>query len=343
MSFWSRWFGKARSGEAVPEEPEASFDQALGATVPRYTHMERDGTALDPVLSDSGSGVVRPASERFPDRHREWAAIRSPWDRRGVLFSVLDDLLGSTLAPWQFAERLTEDRRPHEALHTLDAASRTTSVLDARVCAASARALICLERFDEALEEAQQGLAIAPQGRRLRLLAADARHLLGGFDDAHAVYRAMMSEARSLRASPRAIFEQLFAFEHGALRSPVVALGAATRMPALWPLIEDEFYWSPYVRANHAYQLARGDESMRGFAKLVALIREMPWLAEATLNCMQLFESLDPGGKAGLCAADREDMRRAIQDNGWSMAKLHPLEPIEFDIAAELRRLAAAR
>jgi hypothetical protein len=45
----------------------------------------------------------------------------------------------------------------------------------------------------------------------------------------------------------------------------------------------------------------------------------------------------------GLCPEDREHMERAIQDNGWSMAKLHPLEPINFDIAEELRRLAAAR
>jgi tetratricopeptide (TPR) repeat protein len=260
-----------------------------------------------------------------------------------VLFSVLDDLLGDTLAPWQRAERLIEDRRPLEALEALGAGRGSTSVPDARVCAASARALTCLERFDDALEHARQGLAIAPQDRRLRILAADARHLRGEFDEAHAVYRAVMSEVRLRDASPRTIFELLFAFESGVLRSPVVALGAATRMPELWSSIEDEFYWSPHVRAHHAYQLARGGESMRAFAKLVALIREMPWLAEATLNCMQLLEALDPGGTTGLCPEDREHMERAIQDNGWSMAKLHPLEPINFDIAEELRRLAAAR
>jgi hypothetical protein len=92
MGFWSRWFGKPRGGGAASADSPVSFDAALRAAVPRYTCMERDGTALAPLLRDPATGVVQPASERFLDRCREWAAIRSPWDRRGVLFSALDDL-----------------------------------------------------------------------------------------------------------------------------------------------------------------------------------------------------------------------------------------------------------
>jgi len=340
MGFWTRWFGNTRRAKALALDPAASFDQELRAAVPRYSCMARDAAALDPLLRDPRTGDLRPASQRFPELYREWAEIRSPWDRRGVLFNALDELLGDTIAPWQRAERLIEDRRPREALEEIEEIeARAAGDRDAPLCRASARALICLEQFEAALEAAQRGLAIAPQDRSLRILAADAQHFLGRHDAAHAIYETVLSETGAHHASPETVFQQLFAFETGALRSPIVALSAALKMPALWPSIEDEFYWSPHVRAQHAYQMARGNQVMRGFAKLVALLREMPWLADATLNCMQIFEALDPGGKNELCAEDRERMVRAIQANGWSIAQLHPLEPIEFNLAEE-RHLA---
>jgi hypothetical protein len=78
---------------------------------------------------------------------------------------------------------------------------------------------------------------------------------------------------------------------------------------------------------------------MRAFSKLMALVQEMPWLEEATLNCMQLLTAFDPDGSRGLCPDDRQRLTKIIQERGWSISDLKPLEPIPFDIGAERRRL----
>jgi hypothetical protein len=169
--------------------------------------------------------------------------------------------------------------------------------------------------------------------------------MLGNVDEAHAVYEGMLPPTlfASKGNEVRAVFDQLFSFGHGVVRSPIFAfsiLAAGDKFAQeLWPLVEDEFYWSPYFRAQHAYDLARGGDSMRAFSKLMVLVQEMPWLAEATLNCMQFLVAFDPDGSRGLCPEDRQRMEKTIEERGWSMKNLKPLEPIPFDIGAERRRL----
>jgi hypothetical protein len=340
MGLWSALFGKdGQKQDQPPQEPKILFDSALRQAVAHYSSGESSEGALEAVLPP------QTASERFPAQFAEWTGVRSPWDRRGILFGLLDELIGNTLAPWQRAERFTEDRRPREAAEALHADAAGPAVSDPRFCAAYAKTLLCLDQPDEAVVWARRGLDAAGANGRLRVLVADAQHMLGNVDEAHAVYEGMLPPTlfASKGNEVRAVFDQLFSFGHGVVRSPIFAfsiLAAGDKFAQeLWPLVEDEFYWSPYFRAQHAYDLARGGDSMRAFSKLMVLVQEMPWLAEATLNCMQFLVAFDPDGSRGLCPEDRQRMEKTIEERGWSMKNLKPLEPIPFDIGAERRRL----
>jgi tetratricopeptide (TPR) repeat protein len=351
MRFWKALFNKEerKRADAPPPDPSSLFDAALRESVARYTSTQRDVSALDALLRDPRTGERAAASELFPDAFQEWTGVRSPWDRRGILFGVLDQLLGETLVPWQQAERLIEDRRPQEALDVLRSNEAEKDAAQPQFCAAYARALLCLDRSDEALVCARRGLETEPNDRRLRILVADAQHLLGHFEEAHVTYRELLAAAppfpisRKPELTATEIFDHLFAYESGRVRSPIFALNVVTGAPdlsgSLWTLVEDEFYWSPHFRAQHAYQLARGGDSMRAFAKLLALVQEMPWLAEATLNCMQFLNAFDPDGSRNLVPEERQRLTKVIAENGWSMSDLKPLEPIPFDIGKERQRL----
>ncbi len=48
---------------------------------------------------------------------------------------------------------------------------------------------------------------------------------------------------------------------------------------------------------QHAYHLANSNALQHSFAKLIALVQEMPWLREASLNLINFFEHFDPSGK----------------------------------------------
>lgn len=46
----------------------------------------------------------------FPDIYSKCLGIRSPWDRRSLIFSKLDELFANQIPPYVYAERLIEDR-----------------------------------------------------------------------------------------------------------------------------------------------------------------------------------------------------------------------------------------
>ena len=53
-----------------------------------------------------------------------------------------------------------------------------------------------------------------------------------------------------------------------------------------------------------------------GFAKLLALVKEMPWLREASLNLAQYFKTLDPDGHS--MPEFQEKLQDIIHKNGWT-------------------------
>jgi hypothetical protein len=68
---------------------------------------------------------------------------------------------------------------------------------------------------------------------------------------------------------------------------------------------------------QHAYRLVAGGLAMEGFAKLAALVNEMPWLREAQINLLQLFRHLDPNGTR-LLPELRQKVEQTIRDQNWT-------------------------
>jgi hypothetical protein len=119
------------------------------------------------------------------------------------------------------------------------------------------------------------------------------------------------------------MFGRVFALETGAVPSPFFALDIAATLedPAqaaqFWKLGEAEFYDSPRFRMHHAHDLAAKGQVREAFAKLAALVGEMPWLREAQINLLQLFRHLDPDGGT-LMPELRQQVEQTIQENGWT-------------------------
>src|SRR5262249_34877877 len=156
-------------------------------------------------------------------------------------------------------------------------------------------------------EWARKASGAAPDDPRIRVVLADALHLTGAGDEAHAIYDGLMARAGGSGKSGTEVvdemFDRLFARDSGAVSSPVLALEGAEQLqdPAqreqFWDLAETEFFYSPYFRMHHAYYLAKMGETNRSFAKLIGLVQETTWIKEASLNLELYFDQLDPEGK----------------------------------------------
>jgi hypothetical protein len=176
----------------------------------------------------------------------------------------------------------------------------------AQHCAAYAKALIGLARCADAVQWAQKAAEATPDDARIQIVLADALHLCGRCEEAHKIYPPLEAAVPQPQADSSTIvaemFSQVFALETGIWPSPVLALAIAEGIAdpqqanEFWQLAELEFYDSPYFRMNHAYNLAESGEVPRAFAKLFALVQEMPWLREASINLLIFFEHFDPSG-----------------------------------------------
>ena len=132
-------------------------------------------------------------------------------------------------------------------------------------------------------------------------------------------------------AAVDAMFSNLFARETGVLCSPVFAIELGGRLrdsgqaEEFWGRAELEFYDGPYFRMHHAYHLIRTGKVRHAFAKLAALVQEMPWLREASINLLRLFEHLDPAGDK-LVPDLRERVRETVRKNGWTPEGMHVMD-----------------
>lgn len=306
------------------------FDEEWTQAVKRFGIV----TGLGVINLDSKhpkTGTVMTPHEGLGQTFREWQTVEADYDRRVVLFDQIFQMGGAHMNRWQIANYLSAVRRPDKAAEFLGEAEASEQGA-AGFQAASAKALLNLGRYAEALPKAQSAAANAPGDARLRTLYADALHLSGQCEGAHAIYAELMAAAPMIDPdtdSVKPMFDSLFRLETGAVVSPVLALDIAEQMsdPAqaeeFWRLAETEFYDSAYFRMHHAYFLTRAGARERGFAKLLALVKEMPWLREASLNLAQYFKALDPDGS--IMPEFQAQLQDTIQKNKWTtdgMAKM---------------------
>ena len=121
------------------------------------------------------------------------------------------------------------------------------------------------------------------------------------------------------------MFSDLFARETGVVHSPIFAmtigksLSDPTQAEEFWNLAEAEFYHSPYFRMHHAYHLTNEGKAEQGFAKLIALVQEMPWLREVNLNLIQYFERFNAALGKNIMPELEAEIRQRIQEKGWTI------------------------
>ena len=339
MSFLKNLFGKGAGGDADADPLAPRFDEEWHRAVRRFAVVT--GYGVDRFvfnLRHPETREIMPPHLGIAPYFDEWKQIVSPWDRIDLFFRVILDTLGvDGLHIWAVANVFTACRRPQQALEALQSAELTEAGSDyyARHCGAYARALIPLNHPQKALEWAQTAAAAAPDDARLRLLLADALRFNGRGEEATAIYCALMATAEpSPDEVPDPIadlFERLFALETGAVPSPFFALDIVGSLEdpdqaaQFWKLGEAEFYDSPHFRMQHAYYLTASGRTQEAFAKLAALVSEMPWLREAQINLLQLFKHLDPE-EDKLMPDLRRQVEQKIQEEGWTTDGMRLIE-----------------
>ncbi|MEO7717932.1 MAG: tetratricopeptide repeat protein [Capsulimonas sp.] len=328
MSFLGSLFGKKSQPPADPAQPQR-FDEEWEQAVKRFGAVTKLG-AINMELKHPKTGNLMTPHDGLGQTFSEWKAIESPYDKRALLFEQIMSMVGKSMKRWQVANYLVANRSPQQAMSLLEKAEESEKA-DAQFQAAMAKTLMRLDRPSDALNHARQAIETAPDEQSLQTVYADALHLTGRCEEAHAIYTRQMAPAQPVvDTSIVSMFESLFSQETGSVPSPVLAVEIAESLsdPAqseeFWRLGETEFYDSPYFRMHHAYHLINTGAKDRGFVKMIALVKEMPWLREASLNLSLLFEQFDPTGRQ-IMPELQTVLRQNIEKNGWTTAGMNKI------------------
>jgi tetratricopeptide (TPR) repeat protein len=263
--------------------------------------------------------------EKIPDIYKQWQEIISSWDRQSLLFSVIYTLVREDMKPWQIANYFIADRNPFEAFEILQEASSDNWAEDYPPhCAALAKSLCSLTYYEESLEWAEKAYEEVPNNHYFETILADAYFLTDRTEEASKVYKSRISLVPpSLSDSISDMFLETFSIEKGVVPSPIFAiqfgqqLSDSRQSKEFWKLAEAEFYYSPYFRSHHAYSLASKGQVNECLAKLIALVQEMPWLQEASLNLKCILDYFNQKGNR-IMPDFQNSLSKQIQDRGWT-------------------------
>jgi tetratricopeptide (TPR) repeat protein len=339
MSFLKKLFGSNETGGSANDPLTTQFDADWHSAVRRFAIVSGYGVSgFQFNLRHPQTREILPPHLGIAPYFEDWKQIRTEWDRRVMFFRLILDTQGiENLHVWAAANILTACRSPQEALELLQKAELTEagSQYYARHCGAYARVLVPLNHPVEALQWAQTAAAADPDDARLSLILADALRLNQQYEAANTIYSHLQATAPppSEEASDpiSELFSRLFALETGAVPSPLFALDVATSLEdpeqagRFWQLAEAEFYDSPHFRMHHAYRLASIGQLHEAFAKLAALVGEMPWLREPHINLLELFTHLDPEGET-LLPDLRRQVEAKIHEEGWTTERMQKIE-----------------
>lgn len=265
------------------------------------------------------------AYEQIPDIYKQWQEIRSSWDRQSLMFSVIYDLVGEYMKPWQVANYLIADRNPFQAFEILqDASSDNWDEDYPPHCAALAKSLCSLTYYEESLVWAEKAYQLEPSNPHFETILADAYFLTDRTEESSKIYQSRISLVPpSPSDSIYDMFLETFSIEQEVLPSPIFAIQLGQQLSdpkqsaEFWKLAEAEFYYSPYFRSHHAYYLASKGQIKECLAKLIALVQEMPWLQEASLNLKYIFDYFNQKGDR-IMPDFQKNLSQQILDRGWT-------------------------
>lgn len=330
MSLFKRWYGPREA--ASPQTPEREFDLEWAAALRRF-EIVTGARNLDLRVKQSRSGQPLTPHQAVPELFSQWDEARTEGlgPRRLLLFHQFYSVVHSSLNAWQTANFAIATCRAEHALPLLEQCwPPDPSAPDyAEHCAAFAKTFLSLTRYEEARGWAQRAASHAPEDGHFQTLLADTLHLTGDSDAAHAIYTQRLAGLAPASSEGSGAIQEMFAAifvrETGRISSPVlaIAMGRSLSNPAqaavYWPMCEAEFYEYPYFRMQYAYLLAEQGETEESFQKLYRLVREMPWVPEASLNLLRYFEQFDPSGQ-GIEPEFQAELRQTIRENGWATA-----------------------
>ena len=296
MSFFKKLFNQGDAlGKGEPDSEVTKFDAEFIVTIPRY--ISTPEAKVDLRARHHQTNELIPYAIAFPEYFEQWKQIRSIWDRRSLIYSVLDQQIGNQLELWQAIERFTIDRYPQKALEIAAQNVQPKDLEDANFFAATAKAKFVLTQYAEAESDAKKSLQIESQHRRGKTVLADIYHFTGKESKAHEIYDQLLQERLSGAPSNTSLnFTELVGFDADILHSPIYAAAWLKSDPKsnteIWDWAGGEFYYNPHFRSQHAYYLIGNEERMKGFAKLLSLSQEMPWYKEAVINSRNLIDQL---------------------------------------------------
>jgi tetratricopeptide (TPR) repeat protein len=310
------------SAHQPPKGPtdEERFDEEFLATVPRYLCTPK--AEVNIRARHHQTKEIIPFAAAFPDAFGEWRQVQSKWDRRTIIYQLLDQQIGMQLTLWQAMERFTDDRYATHALRIAEENASEEDFSSADFLAASARAKFVMSNYDEAEAEAKKATLIDPHHRRARIVLADTLHYRGRHDQAHELYNQLLDE--KLGHLPKdetttIALGELVGFDGDILHSPEYAASWLEQDPKAgnteWDAIAPEFYFSPQFRARHAFFLIRKKEVLKGFTKLLVLSQEMPWFRDAVVNTHNLIGQL--GLNDEKMQKEKMRLQNILQEKGW--------------------------
>ena len=304
---WDRWI----------ELPDNSFQKEVLAVLPRY-FSNPGGVYTSETVTAKGRPIDFKRS--FPDEYNQWHETYLPWEKRRIIYTMLDRILSHTLLPWQTAERLVDDRYAEIALKILrDAAGEP----DADTCATYGKTYFVLADYAAALRWANKGIAEDARHIRSHRVLADTLYLLNRQKEAHEVYQELTRLAVEIRVEKEEQKEEydffdMLSFDGNMVNSPIFAwttLRDNHASNAVWDWCAGEFYFSPQYRVQHAFTLVRRNEPVQALTKLLSLVNEMPWYKEGVFNCLALLEGIDRNGRY---ETEKQKLQYLIFSNKWT-------------------------
>lgn len=322
MGFWDKFFvrrnkHKNQSVPTVLTDLELFDKEFLDATA-RYT--SRPGEDMNMRFRSEETNEIIPFAQAFPEQFDEWKTVKSIWDRRGIIYQILDKRIGDSMKLWQQIERFNIDRYPENALRFAEEYVGPSDLTDANFHLAVARSYFILSRYREAEERAEKALSLTPNHHRAKVLLGDICHYTHKTQRAHELYNDVLRLKLPAAAPTTIKIGDLVGFHRDIIHSPVYAVAMLKSSPdadeTVWDALAGEFYHYPQFRLAHATFLIHKGEHLRGFTKLIILSREMPWFKEGVINSYSLMQQL---GLEPQMNEDKVRLEEILRKEHWTV------------------------
>jgi len=314
---------KPENGKNMANTDAERFEKEVRAVIPRYLSVpQKEPIQFD--LTDPATNKPIAFDQFYARQFEHWKTVRSRADRRGIIYSILDSVIGSQLELWQIINRFTDDRYAQRALEIASQNAKEKDFENPLYWTALARTNFVLIRYAEAESNALKALEIDPDLHQAKIILGDIYHFTHKEEKAHELYNEVLKDKLPKGEDLGLDLTTFLGFDGDMMFSPIYASAWLKEdknvTEDLWNWAGEEYYYSPHFRAQHAYHLIAQKDMMKGFVKLLTLANEMPWYKEAVLNSYKLIDQLGMGDDF---ATEQEKLKALIDANQWKDEDLH--------------------